>query len=81
MQWTREPGHMLRICLVFHQNEPDYAYKRYAYKHKRAVLGLSAIYKEQEPFGLQKYTSNERSNHFIDISVENLFNRNFHQSN
>ena len=39
--------------------------------NKRVVLGLSAYYKEQEPFRLQKYTYNDRSTHFINLSVEN----------
>ena len=27
---------MLKICLVFWESEPQYAYKRYAYKKKRS---------------------------------------------
>ena len=50
-------------------------------KHKRGVLGLSAIYKEQERFRFQKCTTNDRNNQFIDLSVENWFNRNYLPSN
>ena len=28
---------MLKICLVFWESEPQYAYKRYAYKKKHVV--------------------------------------------
>ena len=28
---------MLKICLVFWESEPQYAYKRYAYKKKHAL--------------------------------------------
>ena len=37
---------------------------------KRAVLGLSAAYKEKELFRLQKQTSNDHNAHFIDFIVE-----------
>ena len=30
---------MLRICLVFWESEPQYAYKHYAYKKKHVVQG------------------------------------------
>ena len=30
---------MLKICLVFWESEPQYAYKRYAYKKKRVPAG------------------------------------------
>ena len=29
---------MLKICLVFWESEPQYAYKRYAYKKKHVFL-------------------------------------------
>ena len=29
---------MLKICLVFWKSEPQYAYKRYAYKKKHVVI-------------------------------------------
>ena len=28
---------MLKICLVFWESEPQYAYKRYAYKEKHVL--------------------------------------------
>ena len=28
---------MLKICLVFWESEPQYAYKRYAYKEKTCI--------------------------------------------
>ena len=33
---------MLKICLVFWESEPQYAYKRYAYKKNKHVLILSS---------------------------------------
>ena len=30
---------MLKICLVFRKSEPQYAYKRYAYKKKTCIGG------------------------------------------
>ena len=35
-------------------------------------MGLSATYKEQEHLRIQKQTSNDRSNNFIDLNVEKL---------
>ena len=33
---------MLKICLVFLKSEPQYAYKRYAYKKKHVwIMGLT----------------------------------------
>ena len=32
---------MLKICLVFWESEPQYAYKRYAYKKKHVYLLVS----------------------------------------
>ena len=29
---------MLKICLVFRESEPQYAYKRYAYKRKNMYM-------------------------------------------
>ena len=34
---------MLRICLVFWKSEPQYAYKRYAYKKKTCTIDLTLL--------------------------------------
>ena len=34
---------MLKICIVFWESEPQYAYKRYAYKKKHVLFGLDAL--------------------------------------
>ena len=36
---------MLKICLVFWEPEPKYAYKRYAYK-KTCILNFIALFQE-----------------------------------
>ena len=33
---------MLKICIVFWESEPQYAYKRYAYKKKTCIRGVGA---------------------------------------
>ena len=33
---------MLKICLVFWKSEPQYAYKRYAYKKKTCMSPMSS---------------------------------------
>ena len=44
---------MLKICLVFWKSEPEYAYKRYAYKKKKHVPQIS--------HSLNSYTSYRNS--------------------
>ena len=34
---------MLRICLVFWESEPQYAYKRYAYKKLKCKPSIQAV--------------------------------------
>ena len=34
---------MLKICLVFWESEPQYAYKRYAYKKKHVEGWIAAL--------------------------------------
>ena len=34
---------MLKICLVFWKSEPQYAYKRYAYKKNMYILHCSQV--------------------------------------
>ena len=35
---------MLKICLVFSESEPQYAYKRYAYKEKTCSHDLIILF-------------------------------------
>ena len=35
---------MLKICLVFWKSEPQYAYRRYAYKKHVGILGMENTY-------------------------------------
>ena len=45
---------MLKICLVFWESEPQYAYKRYAYKKKHVVFFWSLVYRKIGSVGRQK---------------------------
>ena len=53
---------MLRICLVVWKSEPQYAYKRYAYKKKHVPLksannlfeAIKLILLVSEPYNLRK---------------------------
>ena len=45
---------MLKICLVFWKSEPQYAYKRYAYKRKNMYFVLfSLVENSQENCSLE----------------------------
>ena len=56
---------MLNICLVFLQSEPQYAYKRYAYK--KHVLHAVVKTKEKEKLNSQGEDLKEVSSSFLII--------------
>ena len=58
---------MLKICLVCWESEPQYAYKRYAYKKKHVVIYIKA--QKTHDVG------------YLNLEIESLFENLLHLPN